>query len=84
MTSGEDKLIVERPGHKKVTERVTVEPGQTLAPERAMLEEPSLLAVIVKPTPEVALGAPFESIAGVQPSELTLAVQKIACAHCIS
>ena len=35
----------------------------------------TLVAVTVNPEPSVALEAPVEPIVGVQPSELTLAVQ---------
>lgn len=44
---GEYKLIVERPGHKKLTERVTIELGQTLTRELSLSEEPSALTVSV-------------------------------------
>lgn len=47
MLPGDYKIIVERPGHKKLTERVTIELGQTLAFERALVEEPSPLSVNV-------------------------------------
>ncbi len=44
---GEYKLVVERPGHKKLTERVTIEAGKTATVERALVEEPSQLTVTV-------------------------------------
>ncbi|HUQ04725.1 MAG TPA: PEGA domain-containing protein [Kofleriaceae bacterium] len=79
MLPGEYKLIVERPGHKKLTERVTVELGQTLTLERAMLEEPSPLAVSVTAAAGTStvvvdgkeLGAAPQSVT-VEPGEHTL------------
>lgn len=44
------KLIVERPGFKKMTEKVTVKAGQTLALERGLLEDPSALRVTAAAT----------------------------------
>jgi hypothetical protein len=69
MLPGEYKLIVERPGHKKLSERVTVELGQTLALERAMTEEPSPLSV------SVAAAAPGASTVVIDGKELGAAPQ---------
>lgn len=44
---GDYKIIVERPGHKKLSERISVTRGQTLALERALVEEPSAVTVAV-------------------------------------
>ncbi len=43
----DDKIILERSGHKKLTERVTIALGQTLTLERALIEEPSAVTVSV-------------------------------------
>jgi hypothetical protein len=73
MLPGEYKLIVERPGHTKLSERVTVELGQTLTLERAMAEEPSALAVSVAAASSSA--APGASTVVVDGKELGAAPQ---------
>ncbi|MCA9675807.1 MAG: PEGA domain-containing protein [Kofleriaceae bacterium] len=44
---GDYKIIVERPGHKKSSERVSITKGQTLTLERTLVENPSPLTVAV-------------------------------------
>jgi hypothetical protein len=72
MLPGDYKLIVERAGHKKLSERVTVELGQTLTLERAMTEEPSPLSVTVAPA---GASAPPPSTVVVDGKELGAAPQ---------